>query len=35
MSDDIYETMLENFEMWYVYSSGSAVLISDASLLDS
>lgn len=32
--DDIYEGMLDNDELWYVYVTGSAMLISDGSLMD-
>lgn len=32
--DDIYDTMMDNDEMWFVSDNGSAMLISDASLMD-
>lgn len=34
MEIDIYDTMLDNDEMWFVYVSGAAMLINDASLMD-
>lgn len=32
--EDIYETMLDNDELWFVYITGAAMIISDASLMD-
>lgn len=34
LTQSMYETMLENDEMWFLASTGAAVLINDAALLD-
>lgn len=33
-SSDLYDTMLDNDEMWYIYALGAALIISDCSLYD-
>lgn len=32
--DDIYETMIENDEMWFIQIDGNAILILDLPLYD-
>lgn len=34
LTDHVYETMLENEEMWIIYRVGCAIMIFDASLFD-
>lgn len=31
---DIYDLMIDNDELWFVYTTGAAMLVSDASLID-
>jgi hypothetical protein len=33
-NQDIYTLMLDNWEMWFVSKSGSAMIIADCSLMD-
>lgn len=34
LPDDLYEKMLEDGEMWFVYAKGMALPLNDASLMD-
>lgn len=34
MNEDIYDTMIDNDELWVVYESGAAMLISYAYMSD-
>lgn len=34
LNEDIYESMLERYETWFLVKTGAAMLVNDCSLMD-